>query len=110
MLEGRVVRGVDANASSFRNKFKALPSDVQTEAIARFKAMFGAKIDEVPRAWHLHQLNDKKVPSRADEKKLVNAWSMHLNAADTYKASFTLEDMTVHLRTCGPHDKVDKTP
>jgi hypothetical protein len=110
MLEGRVIRGVDANAVSFRNRFKDLSPDIQAEAIARFKLMFAMPIDQVPAAWHLHPLHDKKVPSRADPKKMVNAWSMHLNAADTFKASFTLEDMTVHLRTCGAHDKVDKQP
>jgi hypothetical protein len=110
MLEGRVFRGIDLNAQSFQNRFKGLPPEVQVEARDRFKAMLMSPLDQAPRAWHMHMLNDKKVESRVDPKKKVNAWTMHLNTADTYKASFTFEDGVAYFRTCGLHDKVDKTP
>lgn len=110
MLDGRVFRGVDMNAQSFKSRFKDLPAAIQTEAVSRIRLMLGCEVDQAPRAWHMHMLHDKKVESRLDPKKKINVWTMHLNAADTYKASFTFEDGVAYFRTCGLHDKVDRTP
>jgi hypothetical protein len=110
MLEGRVIRGVILDAASFRNAFKKLPPDIQVAARDRIKAMLFTPMDQIPAAWHMHQLTGREVPSIEDPKKKVKVWTIHLNTADTYKASFTLEDMHAYFRTCGEHDAVDKTP
>lgn len=109
-LEGRVIRGVEIGNVAFMSRWKDLPGNVQTEAMERIKTLFGLHLDRVPAGLHLHQLVGKEVPSRLDPQKKVKAWTLHITASDTYKASFTLENGTAYFRTCGLHDAVDKKP
>lgn len=110
MLDGRVIRGIDLTNQAFQNAFKKLPANVQREAAQILRQLVFAKLDELPRAWHMHPLTAKEVPSALDGGKKVKAWSLHITATDTYKASFTLEDGVAYFRTCGAHDTVDKKP
>lgn len=109
-LNGRVIRGVDMGNTAFMSRWKDLPSNVQDEAFARIKTLFGLNLDQAPAGLHMHQLVGKEVASRRDDKKKTKVWTLHITASDTYKASFTLEDGTAYFRTCGLHDVVDKKP
>ena len=109
-LDGRVIRGIDLGLVAFRNRWKSLPGNVQSEAQATIAGLLFKSIDELPRKLHFHQLHDKKVESALDPTKKVTAWSLHITADDNYKASFTYEQGTLHFRTCGKHDAVDKSP
>lgn len=109
-IDGRTIRTIDANNQTFRKLWAKLPPQVQIEAEETLKSLLFKKFDALPAKLHFHQLVSKKVPSRADSKKSVNAWSLHLTADDRYKASFTFEDGAIYLRTCDKHDTVDKSP
>ncbi len=109
-IEGRVIRGLDLNADSFRARWKDLPANVQDEGYATIKELLFQNVDQLPDKLHFHQLKNKQVPSRLDPKKKVNSWSMHITADDRHKASFTFEDGILYFRTCGKHDEVDKKP
>ena len=109
MLDGRVIRGIDLNAQSFRNAFNKLPSDAQKQALERIKVLMGLPLDEIPAGFHFHQLKNRQVNSRVDPKTKVNAWTFHLTADDKWKASFTYESGTLYFRICGEHS-IDKNP
>ena len=109
-LDGRVIRGIDIGNTAFQSKWKDLPGNVQDEAFERIKDLLGRKLDQLPAGLHFHPLVNKEVPSRLDPKKKVKAWTLHITASDTYKASFTLEDCVLYFRTCGLHDAIDKKP
>lgn len=110
MIEGRVIRGVDCSATSFVNTFKHLAPAVQAQAREALRLLLLAELDAPPRALHLHQLVNKKVPSIRRPGVTVSAWTIHLTRDDSYKASFTLEDGVAYLRLCGEHDLIDKRP
>lgn len=109
-LDGRVIRGVDMNAESFRKQWGKLPNEIKPEAQGVLRSLLLQNIDMLPAKLHLHPLVSKEVTSRLDAKKKVKAWSLHITADDRYKASFTYEDGTLFFRTCGLHDTVDKNP
>jgi len=109
-IEGRVIRAVDFNSSAFISKWKDLPPNVQLEAKAVLQSLALMPLDNVPAKLHMHQLQNRQVTSRLDDKKKVNVWTLHITADDKYKASFTMESGTAYFRTCGKHDTVDKTP
>ncbi|MDP1648253.1 MAG: hypothetical protein Q8M01_08635 [Rubrivivax sp.] len=69
-----------------------------------------AELDTPPRALHLHQLTNKKVPAMERSGHKVNVWAMHVTKDDSHKASFTLEDGTAYFRLCDEHDVIDKNP
>lgn len=109
-IDGHVIRGVDIGNTSFRSKWNDLPPNVQAEARLVLGSLILMAMDSVPAKLHMHQLQNKQVPSRLDAKKKVNVWTLHITADDRYKASFTWEGGITYFRTCGKHDTVDKTP
>lgn len=109
-IDGRVIRSVDMNLESFKADWKAMPSEVKSEAKKTIQNLLFTELDKVPAKLHFHQLTEKEVKSRLDSKVKVKAWSLHLTADDRYKASFTYEGGTLYFRTCGLHDAVDKKP
>lgn len=109
-LDGRVIRGLDINAKYFRNKWKDLPDDAQAEGSLVIQSLLFKNVDQLFGKLHFHPLTNQMVESRLDAGKKVKAWSLHITANDGYKASFTFEDGVLYFRTCGVHDKVDKSP
>lgn len=111
MIDGRVIRGVDASNPTFRKSLGRIRDKaLQQEIIATLKSLLFLALDAAPRKLHMHQLQGRKVQSARDEGQLVSVWTLHVTANDAYKASFTLEDGVVYLRLCDEHDVVDKNP
>lgn len=111
MIDGRVIRGVDASSSTFVKTLGRIKEPKLQEQIREtLKSLLFLQLDQVPRKLHLHQLTNKMVASVTEPGKKVAAWSLHVTADDRYKASFTLEDSVVYLRLCDEHDVIDKNP
>lgn len=109
-IDGRVIRGVDCTADTFRRSFRRLPNNVQAEARQVIAKLLFAQLDALPRAWHMHALTHKKVDAVCSPGQKVTPWTLHITADDRYKASFTLEDAVAYFRLCDEHDIVDKNP
>jgi len=109
-IDGRVIRGLDITADTFRSRWKDLPDNVQLAGKETIKSLLFQNLDTAPRKLHLHPLVSKLVPSRADPKKKVPVWTFHLTPDDRWKASFTFEGGVAHFRVCGKHDVIDKSP
>ncbi len=110
-LDGKVVRGLNIDAVSFRNSFKALPGQkIKDEVLATIRSLLGLDLDQAPAGLHLHQLKGKQVLSVKGDGTKVSAWTLHVTADDAYKASFTYEFSTFHFRLVDTHAVIDKRP
>ena len=111
MIDGRVIRGVDASSPQFRKTLARLKGGArQAEVFAALRSLLFMQLDAPPAKLHLHQLKGRTVPSATEPGKQVAVWTMHVTLDDRYKASFTLEDAVVYLRLCDEHDLIDKHP
>jgi hypothetical protein len=110
-MTGRnVITKVDAGNSAFQRAFKGLKPDVLKEARLAIGTLIMVDVEAPPAKLHLHPLTGKTVPAVLDAKKRIKVYTFHLTSNDSYKASFTFENGTAYLRTCGPHDKIDSNP
>jgi hypothetical protein len=111
MIDGRVIRGVDASGSTFVKSLRRIKDPrLQAEILGALRELLFANLDAAPRRLHLHPLTSKPVTSMLDPKKKVHAWTIHVTANDAYKASFTLEDGVAYMRLCDEHDVIDRNP
>jgi hypothetical protein len=111
MIDGRVIRSVDANAESFKKSLRRIKdANLKDEILGSVRALLFLNLDAPLARLHLHQLKNKDVPSVEKPGRKVPAWTIHVTANDAYKASFTLEDGTAYMRLCDEHDVIDRNP
>lgn len=111
MLDGRVIRSVCCDSQVFAKTLGRIKDQRVVEEIKEHvRLLLMCDLDAPPRKLHLHQLTNKKVASVLREGHQVTPWTIHVTSNDAYKASFTLEDGTAHLRKVDEHDAVDKNP
>jgi hypothetical protein len=105
-----LVLRVDGTNETFQKTFAKLRPQQRREATKALGLLFMLDTDMAPASLHFHPLKNKLVPSAIDPGKKVKVYTIHLTTDDAYKASFTLEDGTAYLRSCGEHDDVDDKP
>ena len=105
-----IIKVVDLSSETFQRTLQRLKPDLLKEARKALGELFLLDMESAPAKLHLHPLKDLTVPSRVDLKKQVKVYTIHLNSGDTHKASFTFEDGTAYMRTCGTHAEIDKKP
>lgn len=105
-----IISRLDFGNETFQKTFRKLKPKQQKEAHTAFGLMAMMDTDAAPGKLHFHPLTNVKVPSVADPKVKIKVYTIHITADDTYKASFTLENGTAHMRVCGEHDDVDDNP
>lgn len=101
---------VDAGNPTFQKTFQRLNPQHAKEASRALGLLIMLNTDAAPAKLHFHPLKGVMVPSALDPAKKVKVYTIHITADDCYKASFTLEDGTAFLRSCGEHDDIDNSP
>lgn len=91
------IKGVVADADSFKKSFSRLPENIKIQARANIGELF--MVEEIPAKLHFHKLSGHK-----------GIWTMHLTPCSRYKASFEFVDGHVIFRKAGLHDDIDKSP
>ncbi len=111
MIEGRVIRGVDVNAESFRRDVARVPDpNLRVEIQAFLREVFMLNVDAPPARLHFHALKNKQVESRLQKGKKVPVYTIHVTTNSVYKASFTWEEGCAYFRRLDVHDAIDKNP
>jgi hypothetical protein len=99
MARGQVIiREFDATSPVFVRTWKALPREVQAQAIEAFKAL-AKPPEERPASLHFHKMQGYD-----------NIYSLHISKDDRYKASLKMEGDVAVMRRCGTHEEIDKNP
>lgn len=105
-----IITRVDLGNIHFQKRLSRLPPNIQKEARKAVGELLLYDVSNAPAKLHFHPLGSANVTSAIDPNKKVKAYTIHISSDDTYKASFTLEDSTAYMRTCGRHDWVDENP
>lgn len=105
-----VILRIDAGNTAFQRSFAKLKPDIRKQANPAVGSLLLVDVESPPAKLHLHPLTGKTVPAILDSSKQIKVYTFHITTNDSHKASFTLEAGTAYLRTCGPHDEVDKNP
>lgn len=110
MIDELLILRIDAGNSNFQKTFRRLQPTQFKEASKTLGALLMLDLTRAPAKLHFHPLKSVFVPSALDPTKKVKVYTIHLTADDRYKLSFTIENQTAYLRSCGEHDDVDQSP